>query len=330
MKFFPDLARRIRQGDAIPAPLALALTACTPAVRIGMAARKRRRVHRVKARVISFGNITAGGTGKTPAVIERAQLELAAGHRVAVLTRGYAAPSGNRPGDSTQLQGASPYKALGDEAALILQKCPGVIVVKNADRVAGAQRAIELGCDTLLLDDGFQYLRLARDENIVVIDSTSPFGNEQLIPRGILREPLPELRRATQIVLTRADQAHDLAALTARLRTLAPGIPLRTTLHAPTALRNLATGTKQALTTLRGQHVVAMCGIGNPESFAATLENLGAIIDGLVATSDHTSARKSEISTAGLLITTEKDAVRADLPLRSNILILEIALADTK
>jgi tetraacyldisaccharide 4'-kinase len=329
MKAFPRLADRIRRGGSLPAPLALALSACTPALRAGMFARRLRRVHRVDARVVSFGNITAGGTGKTPAVIERAQAEIAAGHRVAVLTRGYAAPSGRRPADSTALGGESPYHALGDEAALILQKIPGVIVIKNADRVAGAHRAIaQHKCDVLLLDDGFQYLRLARDEDIVLVDATDPFGNDHLLPRGVLREPLSALRRATQLIVTRADQSPDTAGLQARLHALAPGVPVRLTTHAPSSLRNHATGESRALDSLEGQAVTVFCGIGNPESLVATLTSLGAKVGRVIAKGDHVSAQEHEVPRDGLIVTTEKDAVRDTLPRRQNIFILGISLRD--
>lgn len=322
------LADRVRDGDPIPAPIALLLTALTPVQRLGMAARKLRPVQRVNARVISFGNITAGGTGKTPAVIERARKEIAAGHRVAVLTRGYAAPSGSTPYDSANLGGLSPYAALGDEAALILQKVPGVVVVKNADRVAGARRAIMLGCDTLILDDGFQQLRLARDEDIVLIDATNPFGNRHIIPRGILREPPGALARATHIIVTRADQCADLPALQARLRELALQSAFRTTIHAPVALRDLATGETHPLESLRGKSVTALCGIGNPNSFVATLRSLGAAVEHVVAKPDHVPASENDLGASELVVMTEKDAIRGGLPRRKNLFALEIELRD--
>ncbi len=329
MTLFPGLATRIRRGDPIPAPLALALSACTPAVRIGMSVRKLRRIHRVNARVISFGNITAGGTGKTPAVIERAQKELAAGHRVAVLTRGFAAPAGSPPADSTDLQGLSAYEALGDEAALILQKAPGVIVIKNADRVTGAQRAIDRHhCDVLILDDGFQYLRLARDENVVLIDATNPFGNDHLLPRGILRESPSALQRATHLIITHADQCSDLPALEHRLHAFAPHVPIRKTVHAPVALRNLAGGASIDLVAIRGQRVDVLCAIGNPESFVATLSKLGAIVERVVAKPDHSALSENRSSRTNRIVVTEKDAVRGGFAENGEGFVLEISLRD--
>ena len=158
---------------------------------------------RVNARVISFGNITAGGTGKTPAVIERARQEVASGRKVAVLTRGY----GSQSKESLIVANESSedlYLRIGDEPALIARKVPRAIVIKCADRVLAAKTAIdEHGCDTLIMDDGFQHVRLERDENIVLIDAANPFGNGHLLPRGILREPLHALKRATHFILTR-------------------------------------------------------------------------------------------------------------------------------
>jgi len=323
------LADRVRDGDRLPAPIALALSALTPVQRVGMAFRRMQKVHRVNACVISFGNITAGGTGKTPAVIERALREIATGRRVAVLTRGYAAPSGSQSADSTDLGGATPYHALGDEAALILQKVPGVIVIKNADRVAGAQRAIERhNCDTLILDDGFQQLRLAREEDIVLVDATKPFGNGHLLPRGILREPPSAIARATHLIITRADQCHDLPALQAKLRELAPNAPLRTTIHAPIALRNVASGKTLPLESLRDRETVVFCGIGNPQSFLATLTGLGAKPSKIIAEPDHAALNGTDLPVNDWIVTTGKDAARTFSPVPENLYALEVTLQD--
>src|SRR5690606_37223327 len=184
MKYWERLAEDIRTGAPIPAPIALALTAATPLTRLGMALRRASKPVRVDARVISIGNITAGGTGKTPAVIERVKQELAAGQRVAVLTRG----CGAAPSDATialpGAQAAIQPERVGDEAALIGRHAPEALIVRDADRIRGAHAALAEGCTTLVLDDGFQYVQLARDEDIVLIDATNPFGNGHLLPRG--------------------------------------------------------------------------------------------------------------------------------------------------
>lgn len=328
MNYTLHLADRIRRGDAIPMPLAAVLQACTPATRIGMWWRLKQPVEHVEAHVVSFGNITAGGTGKTPAVIERAQQELAAGKRVAVLTRGYGAPSGNTPLDSSELADPSRHLQLGDEAVLILKKAPGVIVLKNADRVASARLAVERHrCDTLILDDGYQFTRLARDENVLLIDATNPFGSGALIPRGILREPLTAIARATEIVLTRCDQAGDTRELAETIRKYALDATIRQTCHAPSLLWNVANGSKLPLSELKGKEIVAACAIGHPESFFETLESLGATISDRIMCRDHQPIPESQLPTDRMVVLTEKDAVRMDYA-RENIYALGITLQD--
>ncbi|MDX9972051.1 MAG: tetraacyldisaccharide 4'-kinase [FCB group bacterium] len=328
MKHLHHLAKKIRKGEKIPAAWGALLTALTPITRLGMQLRLARKRTRVKAHVVSFGNITAGGTGKTPAVIERARAETLAGRRVAVLTRGYGT------GDSSIFavgpdEPDSPEwaRVLGDEPALIRRRVPGVAVVKGADRVAAAQLAVErFGCDVLILDDGFQYVLLERDENILLIDATNPFGNGRLIPRGILREPLIALSRATHFVLTRCDQASDLGGLLRTLEKLAPGRPIRKTRHAPVALRRLSDSASLPLETLRGRAIAAACAIGNPDAFFATLERLGARLVETYPYRDHSSFT---VTSAYPIVITEKDAVRlANAP--ENIWALEIALEDVE
>src|SRR5690606_32884933 len=129
--------------------------------------------------------------GKTPAVIERARLELEAQHRVAVLTRGYKSPAGGRLLASPDLRLPEQGVLLGDEPALMLRKLPDLVIVKDANRLRGARTAIRrFRCDVLILDDGFQHTAIARDENILLIDAVNPFGGGYILPRGILREPL--------------------------------------------------------------------------------------------------------------------------------------------
>lgn len=326
MNHLHALADRIRRGEPMPFPLACALSALTPLWRLGMAHRLRQPRVRVPAQVISFGNLTAGGTGKTPAVIERARIELAAGKKVAVLTRGYGAQQGNAPIAVPAAEAS--VEQLGDEPTLIARKAPGVLIVKGADRVAAARLAIETwGCDTLILDDGFQYVRLERDENIVLIDASNPFGNGSLIPRGILREPVAHIERATQIVLTRCDQAKDVEELLRVLRDLCPGIPVRRTCHAPSALWRVADGAVCPLDTLRGQTVKAVCGIGHPEAFLRSLESLGAHVAERVCYPDHAPIPAAAFAGPGLVVTTEKDAVRLDRA-SDNVLALGIELRD--
>jgi len=325
---FYRLAEKIRKNEPIPFPLAALLEAGTPVVRIGMWARSRRPRVRVPARVISFGNITAGGTGKTPAVIERARREIAAGHKVAVLTRGYGSKQEKNPIVATL---STPLEdlcgVLGDEGALILRNAP-CIVVKCPDRVAGAHVAIEeYGCDTLLLDDGFQYVRLERDEDIVVIDTTNPFGNGRLIPRGILREPLMSLGRASAFLLTRCDQVKDPAPMIETLRAISPHSPIRTTRHAPKYLSRVDDASTVGLEFLRGKPIKAVCAIANPEAFFKTLEQLGARITQRLALPDHSELPEEALEGKSITVITEKDAVRL-MSARPNVLSLHVEIED--
>jgi tetraacyldisaccharide 4'-kinase len=329
MKYFDRVADRVRRGERLSPPLSVLLHGATVAQRWGM----RHRLHgpktRVAARVVSFGNLTAGGTGKTPAVIARAKSEIAAGARVGILTRGYGAASGKAPvivapDDSLR----DLVDRIGDEGALMLRSVPEVYLVKCADRVQGARTAIEeFGCEVLLLDDGFQAVALERDENILLVDATNPFGNGYLVPRGILREKKSAAARATEIIMTRCDQVASTAALEEELATWAPGIPIQKTKHAPAVLWRVDDGTTLPLDTLRGATVTAVCGVGHPESFWETLTSLGAEIDSRVAHRDHATIDPASLPREGLVVVTEKDAVRMGSS-GSNILALGIELRE--
>lgn len=320
---------QVRQGAPLPLPLAALLSSLTPLTRMGMWTRRLHPPLQVDAHVISMGNITAGGTGKTPAVIERAQVAAAQGERVAVLTRGYGAPSGK---DTVVVQPGEPgddvYSRIGDEAALIRRRVPEVCIVKSPDRAHAAQLAVEkLGCSTLILDDGFQYLRLARDEDVVVVDATNPYGNGHLLPRGILREPVNALSRATHIILTRCDQAENPVAVAGTIRRHNPTAPIRYTRHAPTALWSLATNAHMPVEDLIGKPAGAVCAIGNPEAFWATLRSLGVDLVATHHRPDHRPITPESLPPTDLIITTEKDAMRMPNP-DPRIWALRIDLVD--
>ena len=320
---------RIRRGEHVNPVLGAVLTAATPVVRLGMWRRMRQPRVRIDARVISFGNLTVGGTGKTPAVVERALAEMAAGRKVAVLTRGYG--SGRRRGIEVVAAGEERVGKrdwLGDEPELIARRVPGVVIVRGADRAAAARAAVaEYGCDTLILDDGYQYLRLERDENVLLIDATNPFGNGRLLPRGILREPLPAMARATHIVLTRCDQTSGLDALIEKLGGLAPNVPIRRTRHKADSLWRVHDDSAVPLDELRGREAAAVCAIGNPESFFKILEDLGAHLTQRLAFRDHADIPPGAIPSSGLVVTTEKDAVRMRKA-ADNVVALRISLED--
>ncbi|MCP4639060.1 MAG: tetraacyldisaccharide 4'-kinase [bacterium] len=313
----------------MPFPIGPILTAATPLWRLGMWKRGLAPKIRVKARVISFGNITAGGTGKTPAVIERARTEVAAGHKVAILTRGY----GTRSSGSVAMSQGGKREVdtdewLGDEPELIARWVPQVFIGRTPNRIKAARMAVdEYECDTLILDDGFQYLKLERDENIVVIDATNPFGNRRLLPRGILREPLTGLRRATHFILTRCDQVSDCEPLVRRLERFCPGIPIRLTRHAPTTLWRVRDGRRVRLNDLRGAEVEAACAIGNPDGFFRTLRTLGATIVERHPFPDHGTIPTEAFNSDRMVVVTEKDAVRMSSA-SENVYALGIELMD--
>jgi len=216
--------------------------------------------------VISVGNITTGGTGKTPTVIMLVKELQRLGKRPAVLTRGYGAPkeTGGGLGKS-------------DEVMVIEHECPDVPVIVNADRVEGGRLAISMhNADVLVLDDGFQHRRLARDLNIVLVDATEPMGIPGLLPRGTWREPPHNLRRANMIMLTRCEQVSEpLADLAANL--LTQWVPPRSIYQQRTTITGLydANDTTVPLVAGSGRRVIAFAGLGNPNGFLHTVRSLG-------------------------------------------------------
>lgn len=312
MSYLHDLAERIRRNEPIPLPIGAFLHAASLVQRLGIGARLLRRPIQVPAHVISFGNLTAGGTGKTPAVIERAQRERDAGRQVAILTRGYGAGPSRFPlVMNTSAPPPDMIAGFGDEAALVAARVPGIWIVRSPDRVSGAREAIARGCNTLILDDGYQAVRLQRDENILLIDATNPFGNGYVIPRGILREPVRALSRATEILVTRCDQAPaSIPEIERTIRAFSRTVPIRYSVHHPTHLRRLCDGSEHPLSLLSGLHIRAVCGIGNPESFVATLKSAGADTVELHAFPDHSVLPAASFQGGMMNILTEKDAAR--------------------
>jgi tetraacyldisaccharide 4'-kinase len=255
--------------------------------------------------VVSVGNLTLGGTGKTPFVEHVAQWFRRQGRRVAILSRGY----GSRRGRN-------------DEALVLEHNLPEVPHLQGPDRVALAQVAVEeLESEILILDDGFQHRRLARDLDIVLIDATVPWGHGYLFPRGLLREAPGSLRRAGIIVLTRCDQvpAADRGRIQARIARHAPQVPVVEMTHRPIALVN-ADREEQSLDILKLQSVVAFCGIGNPEAFRLTLAGLGVRLAAFRTFPDHHPYTRQDIDELdgwigqqgpqGAVLTTQKDLVK--------------------
>jgi tetraacyldisaccharide 4'-kinase len=286
--------------------------------------------------VIAIGNLTVGGTGKTPVVEKFAQALRDQGRTVAVLSRGYR--SKGQPfhiwltnkillrDDTTPPRVVSDGKSLlldsemaGDEPYMLASNLKDVVVLVDKDRVKSGRYAIEkFGCDTLLLDDGFQYWKLrGRRQDIVLIDRQQPFGNERLLPRGTLREPPSHLSRATTIFITKSDgNAEDLRQ---RLSDLNPLASIIECIHHPLYLEDVFTGQRVGLEFLKGRKVASLSGIAQPESFEQSLVQQGADLVYARKFADHHRFTQLEVikvinrskkKAAEAIITTQKDAVR--------------------
>ncbi len=231
------------------------------------------RVQRADSPVISVGNLTLGGTGKTPLVAWLVQWAAARGMRVAIISRGYGA------------RGDSP----NDEALELAARAPGTPHVQNPRRILAARRAVDdHRAELIVADDAFQHRRLYRDLDIVLLDGTEPFGMGHVFPRGLLREPLCGLRRAHAVVLTRSDAIDDSQRETIRqqVATLAPGAVWLEAIQRPSGLR-AADGSTVDLARIAGQRVAAFCGLGNPYGFLHTLRACGCEVAGFRAFPDH-------------------------------------------
>ena len=254
--------------------------------------------------VVSVGNLTLGGTGKTPLVEWIARHFRQQQVRVAIVSRGYGATDG----------------ASNDESLELQERLPDVPLVQNPDRVAGAATAVEeLDCQLIVLDDGFQHRRLRRNLDIVLLDALEPFGFEHVFPRGTLREPIAGLARANVVVLSRADMidASQRAAIRNRVQTLAPIAVWAEAIHAPRQLRGQSD--IAPLTSLAGQKVAAFCGIGNPAGFRHTLANCQIEVAAWREFPDHHAYRREDVeqlvrwadaSEGTAVVCTHKDLVK--------------------
>lgn len=286
--------------------------------------------------VIAIGNLTVGGTGKTP-VVEKFARELRdAGRNVAILSRGYR----SKPPpfhvwltnkfflreDRTPPRIVSDGKSLlldsdmaGDEPYMLASNLRDVVVLVDKDRVKSGRYAIEkYGCDTLLLDDGFQYWDLrGRRHDVVLVDCQQPFGNGHLLPRGTLREPVSHLARAHTIFITKSDG--DTAGLRARIAKHNPDAGVIECVHHPLYFEDVFSGERQRLDLIKGRKVASLSGIAQPESFEQSLVKLGADLVYSKRFADHHRFTQQEILNAinrgkkrqaEIIITTQKDAVR--------------------
>jgi len=281
--------------------------------------------------VISIGNIVAGGTGKTPAAITIAKKLKGYGMRVAVISRGYGSKTRKEydyVSDGEKLL-LSPEEA-GDEAHLLARSLPGVFVVIGKNRfLVGLEVVKRRQIDVIVLDDGFQHRKLARDLDIVTVDASQPldfnpffffskkgknYGTNMLLPSGTLREPKSSLKRADLILLTRVDQSDDVESIRAQLKKYAPGVPIVESIHAPRSLRQIGSQSFLDLSFLANKNVLAVCGIAHPEAFLKTLQSLNVKSTTLLDFFDHNDYVREDFKLisqaalkADLVVTTEKD-----------------------
>ena len=295
------------------------------------------RNHALGCLVVSIGNLSCGGTGKTPVVEVFARTLSAKGRRVAILSRGYrsrkrtfreklvqafrqrkmeAPPKVVSDGRNLLLN--SEYA--GDEPYMLASNLPQVAVVVDKDRVKSGIYAIDhFQSDVIILDDGFQYLMLKPHINIVLVDATDPFSNGHVLPRGVLREPIKNIRRADYIFLTKSDGSHRIGHIKRFIRRHTRRAEIIECCHRPRHLVRVGTGEILPLETLRGAKVAALSAIARPDSFERFLEQLGAELTAKDHFADHHRYTQQEIidfvnlskaAGAEMIVTTEKDAVR--------------------
>ncbi|MDD5771473.1 MAG: tetraacyldisaccharide 4'-kinase, partial [Candidatus Omnitrophica bacterium] len=290
------------------------------------------RPRRLRCKVISVGNITLGGTGKTVLVQCLAEKLNRKGRRIAVLTRGY-----------KRNPGLAGREGMGDEPAMLKDKLPYAAVIVDKNRLRGASRAArEYNADTLILDDGMQQWKIYKDLEIVTIDAENPFGNLRLLPAGFLREPLSALRRADVFVLTNLGPGCDTPAIAKRLRGLNPRALLAEARHCAEGFRDL--GSPNAILNpdaFKGRSALAFSGIGNPGSFEETLSSLGVNIAEALRFADHHDYSRKDLEHIlslakdrglDIIVTTEKDAVKVSRLKtgRTGIFSLNVRLRITK
>jgi len=291
--------------------------------------------------VISVGNITVGGTGKTPCVIMLAKMLQKNGFQPAVLSRGYGGKRVkqiNVVSDGHQILLKS--KIAGDEALLIAQSLEGVPVITGSQRIATGRAAIsQFGANVLICDDAFQHRKIFRDVDLVLLDSQNQPGNDHILPRGRLREPIAGLRRAGAFVFTRTDEAQQAKSIIGKLAQ-AENIPVFMSIHKSKDMIKADGSQKWPVSELKGKNVCAFCGIAKTKSFKNTLLAAGAKVLFFDIFPDHHRYSENQLRKikkqfidyrADFLITTQKDAIRLqEFPEFSNIIyILRIEMEIT-
>lgn len=275
------------------------------------------RSYRAKVKVISVGNITLGGTGKTPLVEFLASRLSSEGKKIAILSRGY-----------------------NDDEPSLLKKnlaSANVVVFTGRDRIVSVKKAEDLKVDAVILDDGFQHWRLKRDLDIVTINSQNAFGNKCVIPRGILREPLSSLQRAEIIMLTKVDLAKDIDTIREELHNIAPDALVVEAVHNPEYIYDLK-GEKIPLSFIKEKNICLLSSIGDPESFRKIILREQAKLALNISYPDHYQYSKKDIlnleqlckkESVDIIVTTEKDLMRIPSDVFSpeiKIFVLRIAL----
>jgi tetraacyldisaccharide 4'-kinase len=290
------------------------------AVRIRTLLYEKKKKKELPGFVLSIGNLTVGGTGKTPAAAMMADWALKEGYRPAILSRGYGGKHGKEPFEVSDGQRlfCTPAEA-GDEPYLMAKNLRGVPVILSRVRYKAGLTAYERhGSNFFILDDGFQHIGLKRDLDLVLLDATSPFGNMHLLPRGPLREPVDHLRRADAFILTRTGQGSNLIMMN-YLRKKFGGKPTFQSEHVPEHLVLPGLNHTHGPDFIRGKRILGFAGIARPDVFRETLLKLGAEIAHFRGFRDHHVYLESELQDlvaeshrfhVDLLLTTEKDFVR--------------------
>lgn len=269
---------------------------------------KIRKPKELKTKVISIGNITTGGTGKTPMVMWLCNYISEKGLKPGVLTRGYKAVKGK----------------LTDEPAILTKGCSNAKVVVDSNRYQGGKKAIsEFGCDVIVMDDGFQHRQLKRDLDIVTIDATCPFGYNKMLPAGLLREPKSAIKRAQAVVITRFDQAgiERIDETVKQIKRINPDAVVAKASHKPidaVVLKNKHISIEE----LKEKRIFAFCGIGNPDAFLAMLKDMNLNVVGSKIYNDHHNFTQTDIQyiyetarylEADVILSTQKDWVKTAL-----------------
>jgi tetraacyldisaccharide 4'-kinase len=290
------------------------------------------RARKLSIPVISIGNLTVGGTGKTPTTVYLARLLQSMGKRVGVLSRGYrgsASGIANVVSDGEKVR-LGPCEA-GDEPFLIAEKLPGIVVLTGKDRgLAGEYAQKNFSIDVALLDDGFQHIKLKRDLDILLLDGRNPLGNGYLLPRGSLREPPESIRRAHLVLVSHADKNYE--KIKERIHTVNLNAPIFFADYIPVGLERLASQEKLSLDFLHGKTVHALAGVARPENFVSILAQMGAEVKETLFFPDHHFYHPKELTSIdknSIIVTTEKDAVKLkllSLP-ACDILVLKIELS---